>query len=160
MLQTSENDEQVQALGEYITTAIRGEINRTQGTATCLLTTLSFVGTVAAGGLAATSKGQGIWPILTLGVAAFLLLAALILILVALRPRLPKDPTKATGWPLVPHLTRLEYVCHAAEFGEFMREDAITLARIAHTKFRLIRRAYSLTIAGLPVLIVGFVLWF
>ncbi len=151
--------ESVQDLGEYITTAIRGEITRTQGTATCLLTVLSFVGTAASAGLASTARDQGIVTILVLASAALLLGGALISILLALRPRLPKNPRRSTGWPLIPALSREEYERHAAEFGEFLRRDAVTLAGIARKKFELIRRAYDLAIIGLPVLVLGVVLW-
>lgn len=151
--------ESVQDLGEYITTAIRGEITRTQGTATCLLTVISFVGTAASAGLASTARDQGIVTILVLASAALLLGGALISILLALRPRLPKDPSVSTGWPLIPTLTRDEYQREAADLAEFLRQDAVTLAGIAATKFRLIRRAYDLAIVGLPVLVLGVALW-
>lgn len=161
MTETRENTDTCE-LGEYITSAIRGEINRTQSTATCLLTVLSFVGTAASAGLAATARDEGIELVVTLavlGTASVLLGAALVSILLALRPRLPKNPAQATGWPLIPHLSREEYEAQAREFGEFLRCDAITLAGIASTKFRLIRRAYTSTIAGLPILLIGLLLW-
>ena len=151
--------DQVQEFGEYITTAIRGEITRTQSTATCLLTVLSFVGTAASAGLASTTQHQNIPARVVLIVAGTLLACSLVSILLALRPRLPRNPSTSTGWPLIPTLTPDEYELHAAWFGEFLRQDATTLARIAERKFRLIRTAYDLAIVGLPALAVGVALW-
>lgn len=149
-------------LGEYLTTSVRAEITRTQGTATCLLTVLSFIGTGASAGLAATARGQGstIAAVVLAG-AMVLLGAALLSILVALRPRLPKPGQPTTGWPrLVRGTSAQTFERDATDYANFLRRDGETLARIAFTKFTFIRGAYDLTILGLPLLAVGLILWF
>lgn len=158
-IEMSEQTDPRAQLGEYVTTALRQELSRTQGTATCLLSTLSFVGSASAAGLASTTPRTDLPTMMVLAAAMMLLGTALLLILVALRPRLPRSQEPTTGWPLVPRLSSDQYDQHAQDYSEFLRKDAVTLASITRKKFRVIRAAFDLTIAGLPLLALGLLLW-
>lgn len=146
------------ALGEYMAGSIRTELQRTNGTATCLLTVLSFVGSAAAAVLGSTAGSHGAGPVtITVLAAALVTLGlGLVLVLAALRPRLPRSGQHATGWPtaLSPQHD-WQFPHNAANYPEFLRRDTETLARIALRKFVVLRAAYTATMFGLPLLLLG-----
>lgn len=154
-----QQEEREIALGEYMTGSIRTELQRTNGTATCLLTVLSFVGSAAAAVLGATAGDHGAGPVTVTVLASALAMLGLglVLVLAALRPRLPHTTgNTVTGWPMAlanDHARR--FVLNAANYPDFLRRDAETLARIARRKFVMLRAAYTATMLGLPLLLLG-----
>lgn len=74
--------------------------------------------------------------------------------------RLPKSGSEGTGWPVARFMNPARFEVEADHYAGFLRRDAMTLAEIAFKKFALIRRAYSLTMFGLPLLLLGVGIWF
>ncbi|WP_344681350.1 Pycsar system effector family protein [Saccharopolyspora taberi] len=156
-----ETDDQVVELAKYTAEAARWEIGRTGQGASALLSALSFVGTVTGAGFAVLAK-QGGSPLAAtvIAVAAVLLMAAFLGIVLSIRPRLPRPGKPATGWPMLldvqrgPELERF-FQKAAQAAAEFYAADAHTLARIAVTKHRWIRKATTCVLVGFPIGVFG-----
>lgn len=162
---TEPKDQRIE-LAKYVASAARWEIGRTGEGANALLTALSFVGTVAGAAFAVIAKqGHHLIAAAVLAAAAVLLLTAFLCIVFALRPRLPRRGTTGSGWTaLLQHgddddavLTHLTDV--AADLPGFYATDARVLAGIAHAKHRLIRNATTFVLCGVPLGVLGGVLY-
>lgn len=153
-------------LAKDLAKSARWEIGRTGEGANALLTALSFVGTVAGAAFAVIAKqGHHLIAAAVLAAAAVLLLTAFLCIVLALRPRLPRRGNTGSGWTALLHhgddddavLTHLTEV--AADLASFYAADARVLAGIAHAKHRLIRTATTFVLCGVPLGVLGGVLY-
>lgn len=160
-----DTSEQVAELAKYIADSARWEIGRTGQGASALLSALSFVGTVTGASFAVLAKqGGSPWAAAVIAVAAVLLMAAFLAIVLSIRPRLPRPNTLATGWPRLlglqrgPELKRF-FEDTAQAPADFYAADAHTLARIAVTKHRWIRKATTCVLIGFPVGVFGGLLY-
>ncbi|MFI0724249.1 Pycsar system effector family protein [Streptomyces sp. NPDC021224] len=126
---------------------LRGELARADTKASVLLglTGAALVAIGSGGGIPATAMG-----VAATGVAAFL--AATVLLLLAVRPHLG-----GAGWPTWPTLSPDEL--HAAVLhGQYLAEVQV-LASIAVAKFRRLRQAVHLVLAGAALLALAVLLW-
>lgn len=129
---------------------VREEITKADGKATTLL---SLVGAALAGVIALAARPMPAAALALLWVSALPIGASVVLLLLAIRPRLNRTPPPGT-WlfaALVGPATLLE----SYENGEAPRDtaqDVCVLARIARGKYVRIRCAVTMLIAGLSVL--------
>jgi hypothetical protein len=152
------NRSKVIAVLENQAGAVRTELARVDGKAGLLL---SWAGGAFAIVAAATVTGTtrlpapataGLWT------ASALLAAAVALLLLAVRPRLPR-PGKGTGFVAAAgardgdDLVR-RFAVDLAERSRQAADDVLMLSRIAHAKYRAIRRAVDLLLTALAVLAV------
>lgn len=151
-------------IAQYLAESARWEIGRTGESANALLSAFGFVGTVSAAAFAVIARQGHPFAALVLALAAVPLLVAFLAIVWAIRPRLPKRGA-GTGWPTLlatqgqgDAVTR--HVGSLAEYpAAFYANDAQTLARIAFKKHRIIRFATTLVLVGVPVGVLGGLLY-
>lgn len=129
---------------------VREEITKADGKATTLL---SLVGATLAGVIALAARPAPVAAMLLLWVSAVPIGVSVVLLLLAIRPRLNDTPPPGT-W-LAAALVGPATLVESYEDGEAARDvaqDVCVLARIARSKYVRIRSAVTLLIVGLGVL--------
>lgn len=159
---SAEFQEQQKELGTYLADAARWEIGRTTGIGTAVLSAISLIG--AGASILATSlvKLQGGLSLVAAGsfaASANLMIVALVVILVTLKPVPTRYSKNKTGWPVLTNPNRGELIREfrrsAKYLPVFLRDDAVTLARIANRKHARLRVAAWFVLAGAVVFCLG-----
>ena len=124
----------------------RDELRRADTKAQILL---SLVGAALAGVIALTTRAVSIPTAAALWLAAVPIFAAVLMLLSALRPRLPKDPIPGTWLDAAVNGPAVLLDAEGVESAARVADDAARLGRIALCKYRRTATAVRLLKAGL-----------
>lgn len=124
-------------------------------------TLLSLVGAALAGIIALTGRPVSLPATIALWASAAPILASVLLLIWAIRPRLNDNPVPGT-WIHAAQVSPQELLDVHTQAGEtsglIAAHDVCVLATIAHGKYRRIQQAVALLVTGLGVLAVALVL--
>lgn len=136
---------------------VRDELRRADAKATTLL---SLVGAALAGIIALAGRPLPTPASVALWISAAPILASVLLLLAAIRPRLTDQPTRGS-WLHAAQTgpaSLLKTYTHTEESALASAHDLCDLAAIAHAKYRRIQAAMTAFVIGLGVLTAALVL--